>query len=109
MDSDSAIVSQKLWTGLLAVQNWFKKWRMKANESKPIHVTFTARRETWPPRPYKQCAAPPRRRCQVSWATPWLETYLAKTRFRKTETTRNHPHQSDESQNALHKQQTSHI
>jgi hypothetical protein len=24
------------------LQNWFKKWRMKANESKSIHITFTA-------------------------------------------------------------------
>jgi hypothetical protein len=41
MDSDPAIASQKLQTDLLSVQNWFKKWRMKANESKSIHVTFT--------------------------------------------------------------------
>jgi hypothetical protein len=49
MDSDPAIASQKLQTDLLAIQNWFKKWRMKANESKSIHVTFTTRRETCPP------------------------------------------------------------
>jgi histone H2A len=30
-DSDRAIASQKLQTSLLAIQNWFKKWRMKAN------------------------------------------------------------------------------
>jgi hypothetical protein len=41
MGSDPAIASQKLQTDLLAIQNWFKKWRMKANESKSIHVTFT--------------------------------------------------------------------
>jgi hypothetical protein len=46
MDSDSAIASQKLQTDILAIQNWFKKWRMKSNESKSIHVTFTTRRET---------------------------------------------------------------
>jgi hypothetical protein len=40
-DSDTAIASQELQTDLLAIQNWFKKWRMKANESKSIHVTFT--------------------------------------------------------------------
>jgi hypothetical protein len=32
MGSDPAIASQKLQTNLLALQNWFKKWRMKANE-----------------------------------------------------------------------------
>jgi hypothetical protein len=30
MDMDPAIASQKLQTELLAIQNWFKKWRMKA-------------------------------------------------------------------------------
>jgi hypothetical protein len=32
-DSDPAIASKKLQTDLLSIQNWFKKWRMKANES----------------------------------------------------------------------------
>jgi hypothetical protein len=41
MDSDLAIASQRLQTDLLAIQTWFKKWGMKANESKSIHVTFT--------------------------------------------------------------------
>jgi hypothetical protein len=63
MDSDPAIASQKLQINLLANQNWFKKkWRMKANESKSIHVTFITQGETCPPpQPYKQCATPPRR------------------------------------------------
>jgi hypothetical protein len=43
VDSDKAIASLKLQTDLLAIQNWFKKWRMKANESKSIHITFTTR------------------------------------------------------------------
>jgi hypothetical protein len=48
MDSDPATPSQKLQTNLIAIQNWFKKLRMKANEFKSIHVTFTPRRETCP-------------------------------------------------------------
>jgi hypothetical protein len=40
MDRDPAIALQKLQTNLLAVQNWFKKWRIKANGSKSIHITF---------------------------------------------------------------------
>jgi hypothetical protein len=38
-----------------------KKWRIKANRSKSIHVTFTTWRETAPPAPpgpYKQSATP---------------------------------------------------
>jgi hypothetical protein len=36
MDSDPAIASQKLQTDLLAIQNWFKKWRMKANKMENV-------------------------------------------------------------------------
>jgi hypothetical protein len=38
MDSDPAIASQKLQTDLLAIQDWFKKWKMKSNKSKFNHV-----------------------------------------------------------------------
>jgi hypothetical protein len=47
--SDPAITLHKLQIDLLAIQNWFKKWRMKANGSKSAYVTFTTRRETCPP------------------------------------------------------------
>jgi hypothetical protein len=47
-DSDPALASHKLQTDLLVIQNSFKKWRMKANGSKSIHVTFTTQRETCP-------------------------------------------------------------
>jgi hypothetical protein len=60
-------------TNLLSIQNWFKNGE--------IHATFTTRRETCPPGPYKQCVTPPRRRCQVSLAAPRQETYLAKNIF----------------------------
>jgi hypothetical protein len=49
MDSDPAIASHKLQTDLLAIQHWLKQWRMKANESKSIHITFTTQRGTCPP------------------------------------------------------------
>jgi hypothetical protein len=44
---------------------------------------FISMRSSMPRGPCKQCATPPRRRCQVSWATPY--TYLAQTHFRKTD------------------------
>jgi hypothetical protein len=76
----------------------------------PRHIHHTKRNV--PPGPYKQSAAPPRR-YQVSWATPWQETYLAQTHFRKTETTRNRPLQNvlvtRTQVKTLHKQQTAHI
>jgi hypothetical protein len=48
---------------------------------------------------------------QVSRTTPWQETHLAQANFRKTETTRTHPHQNvlvtREQVKTLYKQQTS--
>jgi len=46
--TDPVIASQMLQTNLNAMQEWLKKWRIKANESKSVHVTFTTRRETCP-------------------------------------------------------------
>jgi hypothetical protein len=43
-DSDPVTASQTLQTTLLAIQSWLKTWRMKANEIKSVHVTFTTRR-----------------------------------------------------------------
>jgi hypothetical protein len=45
-NSVPSIASQKLQNNLDAIQKWLKKWRIKANESKPVYVTFTTRRET---------------------------------------------------------------
>jgi hypothetical protein len=48
-DTNPAIATSKLQTHLLAIQNWLTKWRVKVNESKSMHVTFTIQRETCPP------------------------------------------------------------
>jgi hypothetical protein len=53
--NDTAVVA----TDLTCNSKLGLKWKMKANES-------ITRRRTCPPGPYKQCAPPPRRRCQVS-------------------------------------------
>jgi hypothetical protein len=39
--SDPGIASQKLQTNRDTIQKWSKRWRIKANESKSVHVTFT--------------------------------------------------------------------
>jgi hypothetical protein len=46
---DPGIASQKLQTNVGTIQKWLKKWRIKPNESKSAHATFTTRRETCPP------------------------------------------------------------
>jgi hypothetical protein len=48
-DYDPATASQKLQASLLEIQSWLNIWRMKANETKSVHVTFTTRRKTCPP------------------------------------------------------------
>ena len=42
--ADPVIATQRLHTALLDIQQWLKKWRMKANETKSTHVTFTLKR-----------------------------------------------------------------
>jgi hypothetical protein len=43
-DSNPGIASQKLQTISDAIQKWLKRWKIKANESKSVHVTFTTQR-----------------------------------------------------------------
>lgn len=47
--SDPKIASQLLQTGLNDISHWLKKWRIKANETKSVNVTFTLRRGSCPP------------------------------------------------------------
>lgn len=41
--------SHMLQKNLDKIQHWLKTWRIKANESKSVQVTFTMRKETCPP------------------------------------------------------------
>jgi hypothetical protein len=42
-------MTKKIQASLLAIQSWLKTWRMKADETKSVHVTFTTRRATCSP------------------------------------------------------------
>ncbi|KAL7296992.1 hypothetical protein TKK_0009427 [Trichogramma kaykai] len=46
--SDPTIASINLQGHLTAVQNWFRNWRIKINENKSAHITFTLRRDSCP-------------------------------------------------------------
>jgi len=46
---DPVTASINLQTHLDQIQLWLKTWRIKANESKSTHITFTLRRRTCPP------------------------------------------------------------
>jgi hypothetical protein len=76
-DSDPTIASHKLQTNLLAIQNWLKKWRMKAGP-KSVHVTFTTRKETCPPVHINNVQLPQELMLGLVYLIPdrWLEISL---------------------------------
>ncbi|CAH2100420.1 unnamed protein product [Euphydryas editha] len=47
--SDPVEAAELLQCGLNDISIWLKKWRIKANETKSVNVTFTLRRGTCPP------------------------------------------------------------
>lgn len=47
--SDPALASAYLQENLNLIQNWLIKWKIKANEIKSTHITFTLKRNTCPP------------------------------------------------------------
>lgn len=47
-DVNPSIASYKLQNHLNKLETWLKRWRIKANETKSTHVTFTLKRENCP-------------------------------------------------------------
>lgn len=47
--SNATVASERLQDSLTKIQPWLKKWRIRINESKSTHITFTTRRDTCPP------------------------------------------------------------
>ncbi|CAB0039188.1 unnamed protein product [Trichogramma brassicae] len=47
-DPNPEIASIRLQSHLSVVEKWFKEWRIKVNETKSIHITFTLRRDSCP-------------------------------------------------------------
>jgi hypothetical protein len=45
---DPAIASMKLQATINKTEDWVKKWRIKINQSKSTHITFTLRNQTCP-------------------------------------------------------------
>jgi hypothetical protein len=46
---DPAIATNNLQEHLNKIQLWLKKWRMRANETKSVQITFTLKKDTCPP------------------------------------------------------------
>lgn len=44
-----ATASRYLQDNLNKIEKWLKKWRIKANEAKSTHITYTMKRDTCPP------------------------------------------------------------
>lgn len=47
-DEDPNVASDKLQQNLIQIENWLKKWRIRVNERKSTHLTFTMRKNTCP-------------------------------------------------------------
>lgn len=47
--TNAELASRGLQKGLNKIQIWLKRWRIKANETKSVHVTFTNRKGNCPP------------------------------------------------------------
>lgn len=56
--TDSKTASRNLQKHLNKVNEWFKRWKIKANEAKSLHVTYTMRRDTCPPVTMNNCNIP---------------------------------------------------
>ena len=47
--SNPITASMNIQTHLRKIEHWTRKWRLKINETKSTHITFTLRKETCPP------------------------------------------------------------
>lgn len=50
--------SQKLQEHISKIELWLSAWRIKVNEYKSVHITFTTRRKTCPPIQLNNCTLP---------------------------------------------------
>ena len=55
---DPTLASANLQDHLCTVENWTRKWRLKINETKSSHITFTLRRGHCPPVCINQTVVP---------------------------------------------------
>lgn len=49
VDKDANVASQQLQDFLDALQKWLDKWKIKVNDTKSVHVTFSLRKGNCPP------------------------------------------------------------
>lgn len=56
--TDPITASLNLQDNLTEIQDWLHKWKIKVNETKSTHVTFTLRRQTCPPVFLNNCNLP---------------------------------------------------
>jgi hypothetical protein len=92
MDSDPAMLHRNYKPTYLQSKTGLKKWRMKTEESKSIHVRFTTRRETCPPLHINSVQLS--QDDDVEYLGLHLDRRLTWHIFHKTEITRKHPHQN---------------
>jgi hypothetical protein len=56
--SNPPTASMNIQAHLREIEHWTRKWRLKINETKSAHITFTLRKETCPPVHINQAIIP---------------------------------------------------
>ena len=57
-DSDPTTASKSLQDHLTSIEKWLQKWRIKVNQNKSTHITFTIRKGKCPPIRINQTTIP---------------------------------------------------
>ena len=58
MDADPTTASRNLQDQLNSIEKWLQKWRIKVNQNKSTHITFTNRKGQCPPISINQTTIP---------------------------------------------------
>jgi hypothetical protein len=73
-DHSHTEATDKLQSQLYRIEDWLKKWRVKVNTAKSVHVTFTLRRQMCPPTFLNREQIP--QNTQVKYLGLWLDQRL---------------------------------
>jgi hypothetical protein len=85
---DPTLASTNLQDHLRTIENWTRKWRLKINETKTSHITFTLRRGHCPPSVHQSDSCASSRDGLIPRTSLWLTSNLEEPRGKETQATR---------------------
>jgi len=84
--ADPKTASRNLQEHLFTIQNWLQKWKIKVNETKSSHITFTLRKDNCPAVSINQTVLPQVESVKYFRTTLRPQTELESTHYQETET-----------------------